>query len=62
MIPLPSAQELTQGPNAIRLHKKKDRFLFMTYNVKTHELFASQLKSYDKRLFVSVTNFGTVNI
>ncbi|KAF9145000.1 hypothetical protein BGX30_010659 [Mortierella sp. GBA39] len=33
MIPLPSAQELTQGPNAIRLHKKKDRFLFMTYNL-----------------------------
>ncbi|KAG0289170.1 hypothetical protein BGZ96_007209 [Linnemannia gamsii] len=33
MIPLPSGQELTQGPNAIRLHKKKDRFLFMTYNL-----------------------------
>jgi len=34
MIPLPEAQQLTQGPDAIRLRKKKDRFLFMTYNVK----------------------------
>ncbi|KAG0371837.1 hypothetical protein BGX24_001108 [Mortierella sp. AD032] len=33
MITLPSAQELTQRPNAIRLHKKRDRFLFMTYNL-----------------------------
>ncbi|KAG0031478.1 hypothetical protein BGZ82_006958, partial [Podila clonocystis] len=33
MIPLPDAQQLTQGPNAIRLRKKKDRFLFMTYNL-----------------------------
>ncbi|KAF9904839.1 hypothetical protein EC991_002267 [Linnemannia zychae] len=33
MISLPSAQELTQSPNPIRLHKKKDRFLFMTYNL-----------------------------
>ncbi|KAF9305297.1 hypothetical protein BGZ74_010731 [Mortierella antarctica] len=33
MIPLPDAQQLTQGPDAIRLRKKKDRFLFMTYNL-----------------------------
>ncbi|KAG0206870.1 hypothetical protein BGX33_007183 [Mortierella sp. NVP41] len=33
MIPLPDAQELTHGPDAIRLRKKKDRFLFMTYNL-----------------------------
>ncbi|KAF9425546.1 hypothetical protein BGZ94_007433 [Podila epigama] len=33
MIPLPDAQALTQGPDAIHLRKKKDRFLFMTYNL-----------------------------
>ncbi|KAF8943491.1 hypothetical protein BGZ47_005378 [Haplosporangium gracile] len=33
MILFPSSQELTKGPGAIRLHKKKDRFLFMTYNL-----------------------------
>ncbi|KAF9097251.1 hypothetical protein BGX23_009370 [Mortierella sp. AD031] len=33
MIPLPDAQELTHGPDTIRLRKKKDRFLFMTYNL-----------------------------
>ncbi|KAF9906847.1 hypothetical protein BX616_000593 [Lobosporangium transversale] len=33
MIALPSAQELIQGESPIRLRKKKDRFLFMTYNL-----------------------------
>lgn len=33
MIPLPDAQQLTQGPDAVRLRKKKDRFQFMTYNL-----------------------------
>ncbi|KAF9111428.1 hypothetical protein BGX27_004942 [Mortierella sp. AM989] len=33
MLTLPSAQELTQGTDPIRLRKKKDRFLFMTYNL-----------------------------
>ncbi|KAF9924356.1 hypothetical protein FBU30_005659 [Linnemannia zychae] len=33
MIPLPGAQELTQGLDGARLRKKKDRFLFMTYNL-----------------------------
>ncbi|KAG0045417.1 hypothetical protein BGZ83_009381 [Gryganskiella cystojenkinii] len=33
MLPLPSAEALTHGPNAIHLRKKKDRFLFMTYNL-----------------------------
>ncbi|KAF9155741.1 hypothetical protein BG015_008776 [Linnemannia schmuckeri] len=33
MISLPTAHELTKGPDAIRLHKKRDRFFFMTYNL-----------------------------
>ncbi|KAF9438842.1 hypothetical protein BGZ76_004153 [Entomortierella beljakovae] len=33
MFSLPGAQELIQGGNGIRLRKKKDRFLFMTYNL-----------------------------
>ncbi|KAG0368617.1 Endonuclease/exonuclease/phosphatase [Gamsiella multidivaricata] len=33
MLTLPTAQEFTQGTNPIRLHKKRDRFLFMTYNL-----------------------------
>lgn len=65
MIPLPSAQELTQGPNAIRLQKKKDRFLFMTYNVKTRMNF-SQLMGYVCMiilfLFQLPTNSSTIHI
>ncbi|GJJ73452.1 RNA exonuclease NGL2 [Entomortierella parvispora] len=33
MLTLPSAEALTVGPNALRLRKKKDRLLFMTYNL-----------------------------
>ncbi|KAG0212975.1 hypothetical protein BGX28_005216 [Mortierella sp. GBA30] len=33
MLTLPAAQEITQGLGGIRLRKKKDRFLFMTYNL-----------------------------
>ncbi|KAG9326579.1 hypothetical protein KVV02_001506 [Mortierella alpina] len=34
MLTLPSAEGVTQDAGGIRLRKKKDRFLFMTYNVR----------------------------
>lgn len=42
MLTLPSAQELTQGTDPIRLRKKKDRFLFMTYNVNSSSSSSSK--------------------
>ncbi|KAF8977544.1 hypothetical protein BGZ46_007314 [Entomortierella lignicola] len=38
MLALPSAQDLNQGINSIRLRKKKDRFIFMTYNLLAQSL------------------------
>ncbi|KAF9171065.1 hypothetical protein BGX20_008148 [Mortierella sp. AD010] len=46
MLTLPSAQELTQGGNPIRLRKKKDRFLFMTYNLLAQSLVRRDMFPY----------------
>ncbi|KAF9349751.1 hypothetical protein BGX26_011993 [Mortierella sp. AD094] len=46
MLTLPSAQELTQGENPIRLRKKKDRFLFMTYNLLAQTLVRRDMFPY----------------